>query len=155
MKTDQIRGPVLSLFRIVTGLLFVCHGVATIFGVLGGNRGTGHALAFGTWPGWWAAAIQLVFGTLVLVGLFTRVSALLCSGSMAYAYFTVHQKHDLWPIKNGGELSVLFCWSLLLIAIVGPGEWTLSAALTRARGSASLPGSSTPAPVASEPAGKP
>ncbi|MEU7879502.1 DoxX family protein [Microbispora bryophytorum] len=133
MKTDQIRGPVLSLFRIVAGLLFVCHGAATIFGVLGGNRGTGHAMAFGTWPGWWAAAIQLIFGTLVLVGLFTRVSALLCSGSMAYAYFTVHMPQGLFPIQNGGEAAAMFCWSFFLITVLGPGAWALDTLIHRAR----------------------
>ncbi|GAB3138584.1 DoxX family protein [Microbispora hainanensis] len=133
MKTDQFRGPVLSLFRIVTGLLFVCHGAATIFGVLGGNRGTGHALAFGTWPGWWAAAIQLVFGTLVLAGLLTRVSALLCSGSMAYAYFTVHAPQGLFPIQNGGEAAAMFCWSFFLIVIFGPGVWALDTLIHRVR----------------------
>ncbi|MFI7626562.1 DoxX family protein [Microbispora rosea] len=133
MKTDQIRGPVLSLFRIVTGLLFVCHGAATIFGVLGGNRGTGHALAIGTWPGWWAAAIQLVFGTLVLVGLLTRVSALLCSGSMAYAYFTVHMPQGLFPIQNGGEAAAMFCWSFFLVAVFGPGAWALDTLIHRMR----------------------
>lgn len=133
MKTDQFRGPVLSLFRIVTGLLFVCHGAATIFGVLGGNRGTGQALAFGTWPGWWAAAIQLVFGTLVLVGLFTRVSALLCSGSMAYAYFTVHAPQGLFPIQNSGEAAAMFCWSFFLIVIFGPGAWALDTLIHRMR----------------------
>ncbi|GGO14835.1 integral membrane protein [Microbispora rosea subsp. aerata] len=133
MKTDQFRGPVLSLFRIVTGLLFACHGVASIFGVLGGNRGTGQAVAFGTWPGWWAAAIQLVFGSLVLIGLLTRVSATLCSGSMAYAYFVVHAPQALFPLQNGGELAALFCWSFFLIAIFGPGAWALDTWIHRMR----------------------
>lgn len=133
MKLDQISAPVLSLFRLVTGLLFVCHGASSIFGVLGGNRGTGQALAFGTWPGWWAAAIQLVFGTLVLLGLFTRVSALLCSGSMAYAYFVVHAPQGLFPIRNGGELAAMFCWSFFLIAVFGPGTWALDTLIHRLR----------------------
>ncbi|MEN3540430.1 DoxX family protein [Microbispora sp. ZYX-F-249] len=133
MKSDQIRGPVLSLFRIVTGLLFVCHGAATIFGVLGGNRGTGQAVPFGTWPSWWAAAIQLVFGTLVLAGLLTRVSALLCSGSMAYAYFVVHAPQNLFPLQNGGEAAAMFCWSFFLIAVFGPGAWALDTLIHRMR----------------------
>ena len=133
MTMDRISGPVLSLFRIVTGLLFVCHGVASIFGVLGGNRGTGHAVAFGTWPGWWAAAIQLVFGSLVLLGLLTRISALLCSGSMAYAYFFVHAPQGLFPIQNGGEAAAMFCWSFFLIAVFGPGAWALDTLIHRMR----------------------
>jgi putative oxidoreductase len=133
MKLDQISGPVLSLFRLVTGLLFLCHGAASLFGVLGGNRGTGEAIPFGVWPSWWAAAIQLVFGALVLAGLFTRISALLCSGSMAYAYFVVHAPRGLFPIENGGELAALFCWSFFLIAVLGPGVWSLDALIRRRR----------------------
>ncbi|WP_435837845.1 DoxX family protein [Streptantibioticus parmotrematis] len=125
---DRWNRLLLCLFRVVTGLLFACHGAATLFGVLGGPEG-GHAPAFGQWPGWWAAAIELVGGLLVLLGLGTRGAALLCSGSMAYAYFSVHQQHALLPIQNGGEPAVLFCWSFLTIAIVGPGALTLDAVL--------------------------
>ncbi|MFC4533393.1 DoxX family protein [Sphaerisporangium dianthi] len=133
MKVDRFAGPVLSLFRAVTGLLFMCHGLASVFGVLGGNRGSGHAIPFGTWPGWWAAIIQLVFGALVLVGLFTRVSALLSSGSMAYAYFMVHQPQALLPLNNGGEAAAMFCWAFLLIAMLGPGVWALDTVIQRHR----------------------
>src|SRR6478609_10778185 len=101
----------LGLFRMVIGLLFTCHGAATLFGVLGKD-----ALQAGTWPGWYAAVIQLVGGSLVLLGLGTRVAALVASGSMAYAYFTVHQENALFPLQNGGESAVLFCWAFLLIA---------------------------------------
>ncbi|GLW24799.1 DoxX family protein [Microbispora triticiradicis] len=133
MKIGQISGPVLSLFRVVTGLLFVCHGVSSIFGVLGGIDGKGQVLPTGSWPGWWGAAIQLVFGTLVLLGLFTRVSAVLCSGSMAYAYFTVHAPQDLFPLLNGGEAAAMFCWSFFLIAVFGPGSWALDTLIHRMR----------------------
>ncbi|GAB2744964.1 hypothetical protein GCM10010442_76000 [Kitasatospora kifunensis] len=86
----------------------------------------------GQWPGWWAALIQLVGGALVLLGLGTSPATLLCSGSMAYAYFTVHQELALWPIENGGELSVLFCWIFLAIAVTGPGSLALDRLLGRA-----------------------
>ncbi|GAA0366822.1 DoxX family protein [Microbispora corallina] len=134
MKFDHISGPVLSLFRMVTGLLFLCHGVSSVFGVLGGNRGTGHAIPFGTWPGWWAALIQVIFGALIMIGLFSRIAALVSSGSMAYAYFVVHQPQGLLPLLNGGELAVLFCWSFFLVAVLGPGTWALDAVLHRSRG---------------------
>ena len=75
-----------------------------MFGVFGGNRGTGQAIEFGAWPGWWAALIQMVCGALVLLGFFTRAGAILSSGSMAYAYFMVHLPQDLLPLRNGGEL---------------------------------------------------
>ncbi|MDT0529639.1 DoxX family protein [Micromonospora sp. DSM 115977] len=132
MLADRIGGPALSLFRAVVGLLFLCHGLASLLGVLGGSRGTGEAVPLGEWPGWWAALIQAVCGGLVLVGLLTRAAALLASGSMAYAYFVVHQPDALLPLRNGGELAVLFCWSFLLIAVFGPGAWAVDTAL-RAR----------------------
>ncbi|WBC12737.1 DoxX family protein [Micromonospora sp. WMMA1998] len=149
MVPSQLKGPVLSLFRIVVGLLFLLHGAASIFGILGGNPATGGAVPFGTWPGWWAALIQLVCGALVLVGLGTRPAALLASGSMAYAYFVVHQPHGLLPLGNGGELAALFCWTFLLVAVLGPGPWALDALLSRRRGE---PADATPAPRASVPA---
>lgn len=106
----------LSLFRIVVGLLFTCHGVASLFGVLSRPM-----LSAGTWPGWYAAVIQLVSGTLVLLGLGTRTAALVGSGSMAFAYFDVHQRAGLLPMQNGGEAAAFFCWTLLLLVFSGPG----------------------------------
>ncbi|MCP3783884.1 DoxX family protein [Micromonospora sp. A3M-1-15] len=134
MVPARLHGPVLSLFRMVTGLLFLCHGAASLFGVLGGNPMTGRAVPVGEWPGWWAALIQLVCGALVLVGLFTRPAALLASGSMAYAYFVVHQPDGPLPLRNGGEPAALFCWSFLLVAVLGPGTWALDTLLSRPRG---------------------
>jgi putative oxidoreductase len=61
----------------------------------------------------------------VALGLFTRPAALICSGSMAYAYFTVHQPTGLLPIDNNGEPSALFAWIFLLLAVFGPGPWAL------------------------------
>ncbi|MFH9347533.1 DoxX family protein [Kitasatospora sp. NPDC017646] len=133
---ERTRPLVLGLFRIVVSLLFACHGAATLFGVLGGAHGK--APEFGQWPGWWAAAIQLAGGVLVLVGLAVRPAALLCSGSMAYAYFSVHQGNALWPIQNGGEPAVMFCWAFLLIAAVGPGGLALGRLLRRVPGRAAL-----------------
>jgi putative oxidoreductase len=66
-----------------------------------------------------------------MVGLFTRPAAVLCSGSMAYAYFTVHTPKSLWPVVNGGEPAALFCWAFLTIAVFGSGVWSLDAARRR------------------------
>ena len=129
----RYAGPVLAVFRVVIGFLFTLHGVASLFGVLGGNRGTGRAVEFAVWPGWWAALIQLVCGVLVMSGLFTRAAATLASGSMAYAYFVVHQPDDLLPLRNGGELPAMFCWAFFLIAVMGPGAWALDAYRARRR----------------------
>lgn len=126
---ERARPHATAALRMVSALLFTCHGAASLLGVLGGTPG--RSVPVGQWPGWWAALIQLVGGALVLLGLGTRAAALLCSGSMAYAYFTVHQEHALWPIQNGGELSVLFCWIFLAIAVTGPGSLALDRLLRR------------------------
>jgi putative oxidoreductase len=124
---NRIQGPLVSLFRIVVGLLFTTHGVASLFGVFGGATGTHRSLPVGAWPSWWAALIQLAAGVLAVAGFRTRPAALLASGSMAYAYFTVHQERALLPIQNGGDLAALFCWSFLLLAVIGPGPWSIDA----------------------------
>ncbi|WP_329191966.1 MULTISPECIES: DoxX family protein [unclassified Streptomyces] len=123
-RLDRSRPYAVALFRIVTGLLFASHGAAALFGVLGGAHGGG-TVAFGVWPDWYAAVIELAAGGLVLLGLGTRAAALLASGSMAYAYFTVHQPHALWPLQNHGEASVMFCWAFLLLVFTGPGALAL------------------------------
>lgn len=117
-----------SLYRAVLGLLITCHGAATLFGVFGG-----HTTSAVHWPTGVAALIQFVGGALALVGLATRPAAVLVSGSMAYAYFDVHQRHAVMPIQNGGELAVLFCWGFLLIAVLGPGLLSFDALINRVR----------------------
>ncbi|MEU3466249.1 DoxX family protein [Streptomyces sp. NPDC006733] len=125
-RLDRAQPYALSLFRIVVGLPFACHGMASLFGVLGRPE-----LSADEWPGWYAAVIQLVGGVLVLLGLATRPAALVGSGSMAYAYSDVHQRHALLPIQNGGEAAVFFCWALLLIVFAGPGALALDRLLAR------------------------
>ncbi|MER7193577.1 DoxX family protein [Streptomyces flaveolus] len=130
-RLDSAQPYALGLFRIVVGLLFACHGAASLFGVLGGASGTGGTIETGTWPGWYAAVIQLVAGGFVLLGLGTRAAALIASGSMAYAYFKVHQPGALWPMENGGEASAMFCWAFLLLAFTGSGAFGLDRVLAR------------------------
>ncbi|OKJ42267.1 DoxX family protein [Streptomyces sp. CB01580] len=119
-RLNQAHPYALGLFRIVVGLLFACHGAAALFGLFGDS-----SVAAGTWPKWYAAAIQLVGGGLVALGLGTRIAALVSSGSMAYAYFTVHQADGLFPIQNGGEAAAIFCWVFLLLVFSGPGALSL------------------------------
>ncbi|MYW48233.1 DoxX family protein [Streptomyces sp. SID161] len=126
-------------FRIVVGLLFTVHGAASLFGVLGGASGTGGTIPAGTWPGWYAAVIQIVAGGLVLLGLGTRGAALIASGSMAFAYFDIHQQSALWPIQNGGELSVLFCWAFFLLVFTGSGAFGLDRVVGRRAAAGSEP----------------
>ncbi|MGW1405007.1 DoxX family protein [Streptomyces sp. NPDC002403] len=123
-RLNQAQPYALGLFRIVIGLFFACHGAASLFGILGGAM-NGGSIPVGTWPGWYAAVIQLVGGILVMLGLGTRLAALICSGSMAYAYFKVHQPEALFPLQNGGEPSAVFCWAFLLLVFTGPGALAL------------------------------
>ncbi|MET9918346.1 DoxX family protein [Streptomyces sp. NPDC006435] len=126
-RLNQAQPYVLCLFRIVTGLLFACHGASSLFGFFGGA----HSASVGAWPGWYAAVIQLVGGILVMLGLGTRVAALIASGSMAYAYFKVHQPEALLPIENNGEPAAIFCWAFFLLIFTGPGALALDQLFTR------------------------
>lgn len=126
-RLQQSQPYALGLFRIVVGLLFLCHGAAKLFGVLGGANGSGATVPSGTWPFWYAAVIELVGGALILVGLGTRTAAFVSSGAMAYAYFKMHQPSALFPLQNGGETAALFCWALLLLVFTGPGALALDA----------------------------
>ncbi|WP_221357607.1 DoxX family protein [Streptomyces beigongshangae] len=115
----------IGLFRIVIGLLFACHGAVALLGVLGGVDGKGATVETGAWPNWYAAVIELVGGTLVLLGLGTRIAAFISSGAMAYAYFKVHQPEALWPIENNGEGAAMYCWSMFLLVFTGSGAFGL------------------------------
>ncbi|MDQ1045142.1 DoxX family protein [Streptomyces sp. V4I2] len=115
----------LGLFRIVVGLLFACHGASSLFGVLGGTDGSGGTVETGAWPNWYAAVIELVGGSLVLIGLGTRAAAFISSGAMAYAYFKVHQPNALWPMENSGEGAAMFCWAFFLLVFTGSGAFGL------------------------------
>jgi putative oxidoreductase len=142
MDTHRFSGPVWSVFRIVAGLLFSLHGAGSVLGLFGGSAATGKALEAGVWPGWWAGLIQLVCGILVMLGLFTRPAAVLASGSMAYAYFVVHQPNGLMPTQNGGVTSALYAWIFLAVAVLGAGPWSLDA-LWRGRRTPAVPAASS------------
>lgn len=110
----------IAVFRVVVGLLFLCHGLSQVFG-----WPVPRAAPLGEWPWYYAGLIELVTSVLVILGLFTRIAALVASGAMAYAYFTVHLPHGFLPMTNGGELAVLYCFAFLLLAFVGSGRHAL------------------------------
>ncbi|SFQ71163.1 DoxX family protein [Amycolatopsis rubida] len=126
---------VLGLFRIVVGLLFAAHGAAALFGIFGGGP-KGGTVEAGAWPSWYAAVIQLGCGLLIAFGLGTRIAALLASGSMAYAYFVVHQPDGLLPLQNHGEPAAMFCWAFLLLGFTGPGALAVDVVFRRRSDSA-------------------
>jgi putative oxidoreductase len=121
---------VLAAFRVVVSFLFGLHGLQGL-GFLGGIDGQGTAVPLGSWPGWYGSVIELVGAALVLVGLAARPAAFVLSGVMAYAYFTVHQPEALLPMHNGGEPAAVYCWVFLLLAVLGPGAFTVQRALRR------------------------
>lgn len=131
-KQNKLTGITLSAFRVVVSFLFVCHGLQG-FGAFGGIDGAGTGVPFGSWPGFYASAIEAGVGALVFFGVFTRVAALLCSGTMAYAYFVMHQEIALLPLQNMGEPAALYSWIFLLIAVLGPGSITVTKLVRRNR----------------------
>ena len=126
---DRVLGRVAplcyALLRIVAGFLFACHGAQKLFGVLGGT-----VVPIASQRGA-AGIIELVCGTLIALGLFTGYAAFVASGEMAVAYFKAHAPNGFWPTLNHGEAAVLFCFLWLYIAAVGPGPWSVDAAIRR------------------------
>jgi len=121
------QAQLLALLRIFTGLLFLEHATQKFF-------------AFpapfplpGPLPPMLVAAgvIELVAGILVTLGLFTRLAAFIAAGEMAAAYFIGHFPKGFWPVLNGGEGAILFCFIFLYLAAAGPGAWSIDGARTR------------------------
>lgn len=112
-----------ALMRIVTGFLFLWHGSQKLLGWPGAMPGEAPALVLYT-----AGPIELFGGILVAIGLFTRWSAFLCSGLMAFAYWMAHGLQALLPIQNHGEMAALYCFVFLFIAARGSGIWSVDAA---------------------------
>ncbi|HEX4408583.1 MAG TPA: DoxX family protein [Xanthobacteraceae bacterium] len=121
-KAESCRPMVLSILRIVAGLLFFEHGLSK----LTGWPQPGHMPEFMTLI-WFAGCIETIGGALVAVGLFTRIAAVIMSGEMAFAYFMAHNPKSVFPIINGGDAPILFCFVFLYIACAGPGPWSLDA----------------------------
>ena len=118
----------LALLRIMTGLLFLEHGTAKLFGFPVFPEGMPHPLPALILA---SAVIELVCGLLVTIGLFTRLAAFIASGEMAVAYFMMHASKGFWPIVNMGEGAILFCFIFLFIAAAGPGSWSADGARNR------------------------
>jgi putative oxidoreductase len=108
----------LSVFRIVFGLLYFLHGTSKVFGWPGAQQ-----VPTGLWPLWWAGLIEIIAGALITVGFATRPAAFIAAGETAVAFFWQHLPGGFWPINNGGELAVLFCFGFLLLVFSGPGVY--------------------------------
>jgi len=113
-----------SLLRIIVGFSFSLHGFQKLFGLFGGMGGAGAKAAFLSLP-WIAGCLETFGGLLLLLGLLTRPAAFILCGEMAVAYFMVHFPRGFWPLRNGGELAVLYCFVYLSLIAAGPGPWSL------------------------------
>ncbi len=109
-----------AILRMVTGLMFMMHGIQKLFG----QPGNVPSVELGSLMGA-AALIELVTGALILLGFFGSLAALLASGEMAVAYFMKHFPLGFWPVDNGGELAVLYCFIFLYLAAQGSGIWSI------------------------------
>ena len=117
----------LNLLRMVTGWLFLAHGLQKVFGLLGRENPAELLTLTGA-----AGVLELVGGTMIVLGLFTRPTAFILSGQMAFAYFLRHFPSDpIWPILNRGELAALYCFLFLFLAFNGGGEFSLDGWMRR------------------------
>ena len=115
----------LSVLRVITGFLMLQHGGQKMLGFPVPPREGFEFLSLSGAAG----ALELVGGLLLLLGLFTRPVAFVLSGLMAFAYFIAHAPQGFWPMVNGGELAVLYCFVFLYLAAAGGGSWSLDRVL--------------------------
>ena len=138
---NRYTDTVYCLVRLIVGLMFACHGLQLVFGMFGGMPGSDQLIMqVGGW-------IQLVGGFLIAFGLLTRLSAFICSGTMAVAYFMFHvapapdAMAKFFPIINQGEKAVFYGWFFFFVFFYGPGRWSIDA-LIRGRSTSGIPSSS-------------
>ena len=110
---------VYAAFRVVLGFLFACHGAQKLFGAFGGPQNLQVPLIQA------AGIIEFGCGILIMLGLGTRYVAFLASGEMAVAYFMRHAGKAFFPIQNGGELAVVYCFAFFFIASKGAGKFAV------------------------------
>ena len=112
----------LGILRIVAGLLFLSHGLVKLFGFPPGAPPGQQELMtlFGA-----GAVIELVAGTLIMIGLFTRPAAFIAAGEMAVAYWMFHAPGSLYPVANGGDAAILYCFLFLYLVAAGPGAFSV------------------------------
>ncbi len=116
----------LSLMRIAAAITFIEHGTQKLFDFPVPRPGLSLPLLYFT------GILETVGGTLIAAGLFTRIMAFLISGELAVGYWWLHAPRSLYPMANGGEAMVLYCFVFLYIAAAGPGPWSLDAKMNRA-----------------------
>jgi putative oxidoreductase len=113
----------LAVLRIVVGLIFLEHGTQKLLGFPPGERAFVDAMTLS----WWAGVFELILGALIALGLFTRVAAFIASGEMAFAYWIAHAPQNFFPVNNGGDAAILYCFVFLFLVFAGPGRWSIDA----------------------------
>jgi putative oxidoreductase len=129
----------LSLLRVMAALLLLQHGTQKLLGFPPpppGRAGPEFLTLI-----WFAGVIELVGGVLLAVGLFSRATAIVLSGELAFAYWLGHAPRGFYPILNAGELAALYCFVFLYLAAAGPGPWSLDRLLWRRRSGVAASGS--------------
>ncbi|HUO89345.1 MAG TPA: DoxX family protein [Rhizomicrobium sp.] len=124
----KFQPQLLSILRIVAGLLFLEHGMQKILHFPPLPAAMMAAIPPKMLPVILAAGvIELAGGALITLGLFTRLAAFICSGEMAIAYWIAHvPRGGFFPVVNGGDAAILFCFVFLFLAAAGPGPWAIS-----------------------------
>ena len=126
MKTsasvESLSPHLLSVLRIMAGLLFLEHGTSKLLGIPPSSMHWSFQIA--SLSGW-SGILEFVGGILLVIGLFTHFTAFILSGEMAVAYFMVHAKMGFYPVENHGEIAVLYCFVFLYLAVAGGGPWSV------------------------------
>ncbi|QDW40849.1 DoxX family protein [Bradyrhizobium sp. KBS0727] len=119
---------ILSIFRVVTALMLFQFGVAKLlkFPIVPVLSEVPALSLFGI-----AAMFELIFGGLLILGLFSRLAAFILSGEMAFGYFISHFPKNFIPILNGGSLAIMLCFSCLYLACAGGGPWSVDAMMRK------------------------
>jgi putative oxidoreductase len=116
----------LSILRIMVALLFLEHGASKLLAFPHGPTNP----AFGTLA-WVQGVIELTGGAMLALGLFTRPVAFVLAGDMAVAYFMAHAPKGFFPMLNGGDAAILYCFIFLFLFVAGPGPWSVDAVVER------------------------
>jgi putative oxidoreductase len=127
---DEWEPRVLSILRIFAGLLFMEHGLSKLFAFPIPAQG-GQPAMFTLY--WYAGIIESLGGLLLALGLLTRPVAFIMSGEMAIAYFYSHNPKGFFPLMNGGDGAILYCFIFLYIFVAGGGAWSLDRMLASRR----------------------
>jgi putative oxidoreductase len=121
-EITRLEPVLLAALRIVAGVLFLAHGLVKLFGFPSGAAPGQQALLSLMGIG---AVIELVTGTLITLGLFTRAAAFIAAGEMAVGYWMFHAPASMYPAVNGGDAAILFCFVFLYLVAAGAGAFSL------------------------------